>query len=1184
MSSLSGDENSETMQSEPVRRTRSGRAVKKVATTPVKKTPAKKTMTRATRASKIIHEVEEENRSAETDISTPENGVQTEVIKDLKESTVEKLQSIKTPEQTDDKHKEQVVEHEEENQNNEHLVSKIKTSQEPVVAYQQEQGDSSEEEQSETCAQKQDNVHESEESEEQEEQEQLNTCDEEQENINEQLQENMCEEQQEVLCEEETESMYEQEIESGTYELVQENIYEEEQENICADEQENTCEDEQENTFVMEQENSGEEDQENLSEQVQESTCEEEQVELQEELMEECQAEAATVEGEEILEFDPEAGQPEEEAAAQVPEQKPDEEPEAEPMAVDEEVLAESLETAETAKRSLRIKAVSEMMEESTDDQCILIEDDVDQFVMEEEEKAEKEKQDLEKKKFSGQDSEIIPDNDQFRNEDVEFISECNEVSENSIQQSNQDHEVIEISDHESEPTSKKNEIDTEAVSEDELPTETAAKEPETEAVSDEELPVVKPADLGETESVSDEELPVESDRKKKGSKSASKSNGKKSKSESSKRKRNAEVDASNDKADVKPPSPKKKTLPELEKYWKAVNDDPADFTGWTYLLQYVDQENDAEAAREAYSKFLERYPYCYGYWRKYADYEKKKGDPERVQTVFDQGLKAISLSVDLWLHYINHCKVAHEKDEEKMREQYNRAINACGLEFRSDKLWLSYLEWEKENKKLDKVMAIYDRLLCTPTLGYLSHFESFQDFVTTNSPNKILSVDGFLTLRAEVKASLKADDSAGDDAPPGEETDKDAPPSDEETRAIREKIISTRRKMHKSNVNAVAARWTFEEGIKRPYFHVKPLERCQLKNWKEYLDYEIEQKDQDRVIILFERCLVACALYDEFWMRFVRYLESLKGDNTDKIQDVYTRACKVHHPKKPNLHLQWATFEESLGHYDKAASILENIDDVIPNMLQIAYRRINLERRRGDLDKTCSLYEHYINNSKNRTISNNIVVKYARFLCKIKNDTDKAVKVLLRATEKDKDNPRLYLQLIDLGLQRNPINTQEVIGYMDLFIDREHADAEQRVLFAQRKVEFLEDFSTDIRQVLKAHEQFQKCIKQAKERKKTKNDDSKTDVAAKKAKLDTSSVPPPTVGSQSYQYGATAYQSQQQFPSGQYGTQGGYQQSYQQYPAPSDPNYANYQNWQYSQSGPQAYNPYNQWGSYNYY
>lgn len=29
----------------------------------------------------------------------------------------------------------------------------------------------------------------------------------------------------------------------------------------------------------------------------------------------------------------------------------------------------------------------------------------------------------------------------------------------------------------------------------------------------------------------------------------------------------------------------------ELDKYWKAVKDNPMDFTGWTYLLQYVEQE-----------------------------------------------------------------------------------------------------------------------------------------------------------------------------------------------------------------------------------------------------------------------------------------------------------------------------------------------------------------------------------------------------------------------------------------------------------------------------------------------------------------------------------------------------------------------------------------------------------------
>nr|XP_012223407.1 PREDICTED: pre-mRNA-processing factor 39-like [Linepithema humile] len=170
----------------------------------------------------------------------------------------------------------------------------------------------------------------------------------------------------------------------------------------------------------------------------------------------------------------------------------------------------------------------------------------------------------------------------------------------------------------ENEDDTQKTEPDTEAVSEDELPSETTAKEPETEAVSDEELPAAPPADLGETESVSEDELPPDSDKKRKsGAKSMSKTPEKKAKVEGGiKRKLNAEgeydpssptsenndeaptkkvalsseVDVG-DKQETKPASPKKKTLPELEKYWKAVNEDPSDFTGWTYLLQYVDQE-----------------------------------------------------------------------------------------------------------------------------------------------------------------------------------------------------------------------------------------------------------------------------------------------------------------------------------------------------------------------------------------------------------------------------------------------------------------------------------------------------------------------------------------------------------------------------------------------------------------
>ena len=89
----------------------------------------------------------------------------------------------------------------------------------------------------------------------------------------------------------------------------------------------------------------------------------------------------------------------------------------------------------------------------------------------------------------------------------------------------------------------------------------------------------------------------------------------------------------------IKPKIMKSEQLPDLEKFWRPVIESPKDFQAWTSMLQYVDHENDVQAAREAYSSFLKRYPYCYGYWKKWADYEKKKAmkkDCEKVTRLLD--------------------------------------------------------------------------------------------------------------------------------------------------------------------------------------------------------------------------------------------------------------------------------------------------------------------------------------------------------------------------------------------------------------------------------------------------------------------------------------------------------------------------------------------------------------------
>lgn len=45
------------------------------------------------------------------------------------------------------------------------------------------------------------------------------------------------------------------------------------------------------------------------------------------------------------------------------------------------------------------------------------------------------------------------------------------------------------------------------------------------------------------------------------------------------------------------------------------------------------------------------------------------------VFQVLERGLKAIPLSVDLWIHFLNHVKTTRTEDHAYIRSQYERAI-----------------------------------------------------------------------------------------------------------------------------------------------------------------------------------------------------------------------------------------------------------------------------------------------------------------------------------------------------------------------------------------------------------------------------------------------------------------------------------------------------------------------------
>ena len=59
-------------------------------------------------------------------------------------------------------------------------------------------------------------------------------------------------------------------------------------------------------------------------------------------------------------------------------------------------------------------------------------------------------------------------------------------------------------------------------------------------------------------------------------------------------------------------------------------------------------------------------------------------------------------------------------------------------------------------------------------------------------------------------------------------------------------------------------------------------------------------------------------------------------------------------------------------------------------------------------------------------------------------------------------DNAKLYTQLIDLEFQQSIVNEDEMIKHLDAALAA-NISAEDKVLLSRRKMEFMEDFSTDV-------------------------------------------------------------------------------------------------------------------------
>ncbi|XP_041340803.1 pre-mRNA-processing factor 39-like [Pyrgilauda ruficollis] len=407
------------------------------------------------------------------------------------------------------------------------------------------------------------------------------------------------------------------------------------------------------------------------------------------------------------------------------------------------------------------------------------------------------------------------------------------------------------------------------------------------------------------------------------------------------------------------------------------------------------------EAARRAFDAFLQRYPYCYGYWRKYAELERRLGSARSAQQVLERGLQSIPLSLELWLHYIallqSSLDPARPDSAQRVRGAFEAALAAAGMDFRSDKLWESYVEWERERGDLRAVTAIYDRLLSMPTQLYSRHWERCvrpgiprestgkRRGNTGNSLGKrwgnarnslgkwwgnarnSLGIHWEFTgkWRGNTRNSLgkqwgNARNSLGKQCEPPDFCVNSPilavnPPIWEELEQekIRELVISMRQQIHAQNEAEVSKRWSFEDGYTR------------------YLESRT----------------------------YTRYLESRTVPGA---RSVFQRACGSHLPRKPNIHLLWAAFEEKQGNVDEARRILRSFEAAVPGLAMVRLRRVSLERRHGRVAEAEALLLEAMRANEGLPLGSFYAVKLARQVCKVQQNLGKAREVLVEALEKE--------------------------------------------------------------------------------------------------------------------------------------------------------------------------------------
>ncbi|XP_019098763.1 PREDICTED: pre-mRNA-processing factor 39 isoform X2 [Camelina sativa] len=395
----------------------------------------------------------------------------------------------------------------------------------------------------------------------------------------------------------------------------------------------------------------------------------------------------------------------------------------------------------------------------------------------------------------------------------------------------------------------------------------------------------------------------------------------------------------------------------------------------------------------------------------------------DKVVEVYERAVQGVTYSVDIWLHYCTFA-INTYGDPDTIRRLFERALVYVGTDFLSSPLWDKYIEYEYMQQDWSRVAMIYTRILENPIQNLDRYFSSFKELAETRPLSELRSAEESAAAAACVDASESAPSESGGKADEGQsqaDGSTEQSPKLESAGSVDpeelKKYVGIREAIYTKAKEFESKIIGFEMAIRRPYFHVRPLNVAELENWHNYLNFIEKDGDFNKVVKLYERCVVACANYPEYWIRYV--LNMKENGSTDLADNALARATQVFVKKQPEIHLLAARLKEENGDIAGARAVYQLMhSEISPGLLEAVIEHANMERRLGNLDDAFTLYEQVIAVEKGKEhspILPLLYAQYSRFSYLVAGDAEKARRIVAEALDHLQPSKPLMESLIHL-------------------------------------------------------------------------------------------------------------------------------------------------------------------------